>query len=367
MTSETIKKTSEIIFANEGGYSSVNADDNGAVSVGRIQWHGTRALRLLKNIVKALGERADEYLSADLKKEILSSSSWSRRTVDTLEAASLSALLSTDESRAVQDLQTETDVAAYLKHIEGLGVTDENALIFMADIENQGGSGASERIILAAEGKDIDSLYVAASNDTVFKNYISRRSRVYLILTGHAYGEEPYEGEMYKINPGDTLSKIASAHNTTVAELVKLNGIEDPDLIHAGDVLKLPVKEEKTPDASPDIPSEENTYTVLPGDTLSKIAREHNMTVAELCELNEIYVCAGDVLKLPAKKNTAPDTPAAIVHKVAPGDTLSAISQCYGVSIADILRANAERYRAISANYIVVGWELDIPRGETDA
>ena len=51
MDKNTIQKTSEIIFANEGGYASVNADDNGAVSVGRLQWHGTRALNLLKKIV----------------------------------------------------------------------------------------------------------------------------------------------------------------------------------------------------------------------------------------------------------------------------------------------------------------------------
>lgn len=37
-----------IIFDNEGSYGSVNKNDNGAVSVGKLQWHGGRAAALLK-------------------------------------------------------------------------------------------------------------------------------------------------------------------------------------------------------------------------------------------------------------------------------------------------------------------------------
>ena len=69
MNENIIKKASEIIFSNEGGYSSVNRDDNGAVSVGRLQWHGTRALNLLKKIVKALGEEKSlSFISEELYK-----------------------------------------------------------------------------------------------------------------------------------------------------------------------------------------------------------------------------------------------------------------------------------------------------------
>ena len=47
---EIAAEAAKIIFANEGNYASVNADDNGAVSVGKVQWHGNRALSLLKKI-----------------------------------------------------------------------------------------------------------------------------------------------------------------------------------------------------------------------------------------------------------------------------------------------------------------------------
>ena len=52
---EVAAAAAAIIFANEGGYSSVNANDNGAVSVGKVQWRGNRALSLLKAIAQGAG------------------------------------------------------------------------------------------------------------------------------------------------------------------------------------------------------------------------------------------------------------------------------------------------------------------------
>ncbi|MEH7120698.1 glycoside hydrolase domain-containing protein [Neobacillus vireti] len=43
----------------------------------------------------------------------------------------------------------------------------------------------------------------------------------------------------YTVQPGDTLSKIALRWGTTVRELVTLNNIENPDLIYAGQILQV--------------------------------------------------------------------------------------------------------------------------------
>lgn len=52
--------------------------------------------------------------------------------------------------------------------------------------------------------------------------------------------EEPKaEPTTYTVKKGDTLSKIAKEYGTTVNELVKLNGIKDPNLIRVGQVLKI--------------------------------------------------------------------------------------------------------------------------------
>lgn len=318
MNENMIKKASEIIFSNEGDYSSVNRDDNGAVSVGRIQWHGTRALNLLKKIIKAAGEQDALYhLSEGLLREITTARTWSHRTVGEEEGYMLASLLSSECGRAVQDEVAQTDVESYLTHACALGVTDEAALIFIADIENQGGAGAARRIILAADGADIDSLYRAASADRVFGNYMLRRDRVYLRLLGHGYGEEAYEGELYEVRRGDTLSRIAREYGVSVGAIASENGISDVNLIRAGQLLRIPTAE-KAPEPTPELMPE----------------------------------------AVPEK------APEPTFHRVVRGDTLWAISRRYGVSIDAILRANRERYRAIRRDYIVLGWNLIIPEAE---
>lgn len=45
------------------------------------------------------------------------------------------------------------------------------------------------------------------------------------------------------VEPGDTLSKIAKDHDTTVDALLKLNDIKNPDLIYPGQKIVLSVSE----------------------------------------------------------------------------------------------------------------------------
>lgn len=44
----------------------------------------------------------------------------------------------------------------------------------------------------------------------------------------------------YRIRQGDTLSQIARRHGTTVSELMRLNGLDDPHRIRAGSTLRMP-------------------------------------------------------------------------------------------------------------------------------
>ncbi len=45
---------------------------------------------------------------------------------------------------------------------------------------------------------------------------------------------------LYIVKPGDTLSKIANAFETTVDEIIALNGIADPNKIEVGQRLIIP-------------------------------------------------------------------------------------------------------------------------------
>lgn len=80
----------------------------------------------------------------------------------------------------------------------------------------------------------------------------------------------------YSISYGETLNSIARDHGTDVATLLGFNdNIKDPDVIIAGDKLRVP---------SGDLVS----YTVREGDTLNTIAALHGVTVEELVVINKL-------------------------------------------------------------------------------
>ena len=70
---------------------------------------------------------------------------------------------------------------------------------------------------------------------------------------------------------------------------------------------------------------------------------------------NTVGYMSGSYLK---KDNSS--TPAATTrtYKVKSGDTLSKIAKQYGTTVNAIVKANKSKYPKITANYIVVGWEL---------
>ena len=151
-TETMVQAAMEIIYRNEGNYGSINRDDNGALSVGKVQWHATRALNLLKTVVNADPAAAREILGDALYNEILTAQSWSSRTVSESEAQALSALLVTPQGKAAQDALAATDITAYVEHALDLGLCSSTAIVYLADLENQFGySGAATQAKLAAE------------------------------------------------------------------------------------------------------------------------------------------------------------------------------------------------------------------------
>ena len=50
----------------------------------------------------------------------------------------------------------------------------------------------------------------------------------------------PYETVFYTVQSGDSLFRIAETYQVNMEELMKLNGITNPDKVYAGQVLELP-------------------------------------------------------------------------------------------------------------------------------
>lgn len=64
-------------------------------------------------------------------------------------------------------------------------------------------------------------------------------NRAKQISSGGGQAPAP-SGTTYTVKAGDTLTAIAKKYGTTVNELVKLNGLKDPDRLAVGQILKLP-------------------------------------------------------------------------------------------------------------------------------
>lgn len=175
-------KASTIIFSNEGNYGSVNLNDNGAVSVGKVQWHGNRALSLLKSVIGSLGSaQSINIVGSALYNEITSSNNWSSRIVTADESKLLSAILTTETGKAIQDSLAISDIETYVKKGISYGLTDTGALIYFADGVNQYGTNSSKWKTIAvkslANGGDVTAMYNATKE--VLTQYLTRREKVY--------------------------------------------------------------------------------------------------------------------------------------------------------------------------------------------
>ncbi|MCD6290422.1 MAG: LysM peptidoglycan-binding domain-containing protein [Anaerolineae bacterium] len=92
-------------------------------------------------------------------------------------------------------------------------------------------------------------------------------------------------GNTYTVVPGDTLSAIARRFGVTIDALERANGITDATQLQIGQQLIIPSTEE-TP--APSTQPENAVYLVAPGDTLFIIARRFGVTVEELARVNGI-------------------------------------------------------------------------------
>lgn len=115
----------------------------------------------------------------------------------------------------------------------------------------------------------------------------------------------------YQIRPGDTLSGIAARYQTTVGALLQANPqIHNPNLIYSGARLNVP----GSSDSFQPAPSGSGaSYTVRPGDTLSAIGARFGVSYQSIASANGInnpnLIYAGQRLVIPGRGTPSP-TPA---------------------------------------------------------
>ena len=112
--------------------------------------------------------------------------------------------------------------------------------------------------------------------------------------------------------------------------------------------------------AAPD--QQGGVHVVQRGETLSAIAQRYGVSMAALAQANGItnynFVYVGQRLTIPGYVDYSGETAAGgDVHIVAAGENLSTIAQRYGVSMAALAQANG----ITNYNFIYVGQRLTIP------
>ena len=80
---------------------------------------------------------------------------------------------------------------------------------------------------------------------------------------------------IYTVVPGDNLYRISHNYNSTVENVLKFNNILNPNLIHLGQKIVIPLS-----------PPEAIIYTVKPGDTLYHIDMKYGTNVNNLIKYN---------------------------------------------------------------------------------
>ena len=171
----------------------------------------------------------------------------------------------------------------------------------------------------------------------------------------------PTDVNIYKVVRGDTLWGIARKNSISLSSLLASNpnlskssklSIGQEIMIPADGASSTPAPAAIVPQSTVTTEGAAGTYIVKSGDSLSRIARNNQVSLSSLMEVNGMnnrsIIRPGQTLILPgASTIPAPAAskptivpPGATTHVVKKGENLTRIASVYGVSIAQIMSWN---------------------------
>jgi LysM repeat protein len=179
----------------------------------------------------------------------------------------------------------------------------------------------------------------------------------------------------YTVQKGDTLSHIALKYQTSVLDLKKFNSLPS-DFLRINQVLQ--VDSAAPTVVQPAVPA--SGYTIVSGDTLGRIASKFNISLADLMKwnnLNSSLIFPGTRLKVsagtaaptdqPATDGSTPVTvpspsPSLTEYVIKSGDTLGALALQFGSTVSQLKQLNQ-----LSSDLIYVGQKLHVTGGTAPA
>lgn len=115
----------------------------------------------------------------------------------------------------------------------------------------------------------------------------------------------------YIVQKGDTYYSIGKKFGVSMQAITDANPGVDPKRLQVGKTIVVPPPTSSAPKPVTSTASGEKIYTVVSGDTLSKIAKEHGTTWQAIRDLNNLpttSIKVGQQLKIPATKPAAGGT-----------------------------------------------------------
>lgn len=203
--------------------------------------------------------------------------------------------------------------------------------------------------------------YDTTVNKIVKFNKIQNPNKIYageilLIPTKNntvSTGNNNKNNTVYIVKKGDTLWKIAKRYNTTISNIVKMNNIKNKNIIYPGQKLIIF-------NGTENIKYKYSIYTVKRGDNLWKIANKYKTTVNTLVKLNGIKninrIYINQKIKVPINLDVGNYDCGHCVYTVKRGDTLYKIAENHNKTIEEIAKLNGVK----NVNYIYVGQKLRI-------
>lgn len=153
---------------------------------------------------------------------------------------------------------------------------------------------------------------------------------------------------VYTVRAGDTPYSIANQFGSSLTDLERANAlyppITDPGLIYPGQKLLV-----RVPGMGRDSVV---LHQVTEGDTLYRLGERYSAGVDMLAALNRLE--QPDILRV-AQLLYIP----AFVYEVEPGDSMFRIARQFGVSLTELIRANADR--PLAGDVLYPGYRLVVP------